>query len=391
MKYINNDKTQGIAYDWKKIMQFYKKLHVPSEYDYSDILPFDKNYKWHLLLSVKSVGKTTQMLLIGLIMYKLYGTVTQICRHHMDNAAYYDRLFSLINTYDGGRYLKTIFGQENLEIGYYGKFFSLYENTGKKREKINTNPVAVALGCDECYNLCSKYDAPTGDLILLDECFTNRNTPDEFLNFINLHKTIVRERMSDKIFILGNTYDVNNVWFRQLTISRQIRTLKAGEQRVFETAEKMPIFTYYLTPRSPEKRKMFNREHYGFNNPQLNAITGAGAWNSKIFPMYTRLQNRKSLFRGLYFKIYDDTFLECEYVTSETGEYLFFHPCRMSSALSSNLIYTNKFLMRENEMEFGHDKLSRKIIDMLRKKRVVFSDNETGNLFEKFMRENGTL
>lgn len=26
MKYINNDATQGINYDWKKIMNFYKKI-----------------------------------------------------------------------------------------------------------------------------------------------------------------------------------------------------------------------------------------------------------------------------------------------------------------------------------------------------------------------------
>ena len=386
MTYINNDKTQGILYDWKKIMQFYKKLHVPPEYDYSNILPFDKPYKWHLLLSVKSVGKTTQMLLIGLIMYKLYGTSVQICRHHMDNATYYDRLYSLINTFDGGRYIKAIFG-EYYEVGYYGKFFNLYRNDGKKREKVTSNPLAVALGCDECYTLCSKYDAPTGDLILLDECFTNRNTPEEFINFINLHKTIVRERMSDKIFILGNTYDVNNVWFRQLTISRQIRDLQQGQSKELRTVEGMPIFTYYLTPRSPEKRKIFNREHYGFGNPQLNAITGSGAWNNRLYPLFSMLKNRKSLLRGIFFKIYDDCYLECEYCASETGYYFFLHPCRMLSALQSKMIYTNKFLTAENELEFGHDKISAKIQEYARKNRIVFSDNETGNLFEKFLTE----
>ena len=389
MKYINSDPTQGISYDWKKIMQFYKKLHVPPEYDYSDILPFDKPYKWHMLLSVKSVGKTTQLLLIGLIMYKIYGTTMQIVRHHMDNAAYYDRLFTLINTFDGGRYLKTIFGDDDLEIGYYSKFFSVYRRIGAKREKAFSEPVAVALGSDECYTLCSKYDAPKGDLIILDECFTNRNTPDEFLNFINLHKTIVRERMSDKIFILGNTYDANNIWFRQLTISRQIRTLKPNECREFKTIDGMPIFCYYLTPRSPEKRQMFNKIHYGFGNPQLNAITGAGAWTSKIYPSVTRLPNRKSQFRGLFLKVYSDLYLECEYVTCDLGDYFFFHPCRLSTAQLSSLVYTNKFLEFENEIIFGSDRLSKKIITAIERKHVVFSDNETGDLFEKFMREAG--
>lgn len=388
MKYINNDPTQGINYDWRKIMHFYKKLGVPAEYDYSDILPLDKPYKWHLLLSVKSVGKTTQLLLIGLIMYRLYGTCIQIVRHHMDNATYYNRLFTLINTFDEGRYLRAIFGAEDLEIGYYSKFFHVYKRLENgKREKYYPDPCAVALGSDECYTLCSKYDAPKGDLIILDECFTNTNRPDEFLNFINLHKTIVRERLSDKIFVLGNTYDANNVWFRQLTIARQIRGLKPNDQRVFKTVDDMDIFVYYLTPRSPEKRMNFNKLHYGFGNPQLNAITGAGAWNSKIYPLVTQLQGRKSQFRGLFFKIYDDLYLECEYLTSDLGDYYFIHPCRISTAQMSKLIFTNQFCVNENEMLFGDDRISKRILTAIRQKRVVFSDNESGNLFEKFINE----
>lgn len=388
MKYINNDATQGINYDWKKIMNFYKKLNVPSEYDYSNILPFDKNYKWHLLLSVKSVGKTTQLLLIGLIMYRLYGTCIQIVRHHMDKATYYNRLFTLINTFDGGRYLKTIFGSDDLEIGYYSKFFHVYKRLENgKREKYYPDPCAVALGSDECYTLCSKYDAPKGDLIILDECFTNTNRPDEFLNFINLHKTIVRERLSDKIFVLGNTYDANNVWFRQLTISREIRGLRPNDQKIMKTVDGMDIFVYYLTPRSPEKRMNFNKMHYGFGNPQLNAITGAGAWNSKIYPLITQLQNRKTKFRGLYFKIYDDLYLECEYVVCDLGDYYFIHPARISSAQMSKLVFTNTFCENENELLFGGDKISKRIITAIRNKRIVFSDNESGNLFEKFINE----
>lgn len=389
MKYINNEPSQGIAYDWKKIMNFYKKLKVPAEYDYSDILPLDHGYKWHLLLSTKSVGKTTQLLLIGLIMYRLYGTVIQIVRHHMDNATYYDRLFTLINTFDSGRYVKAIFGEE-CEIGYYSKFFYVYtrSETGK-RERLYNSPVAVALGADECYNLCSKYDAPTGDLIILDECFTNRNSPEEFVNFINLHKTIVRERMSDKIFVLGNTYDANNIWFRQLTISRQVRKLKQGDCQVLQTTDGMPIYTYYLSPRSPEKRKLFNKAHYGFGNPQLNAITGDGAWNSRIYPYVTRLANRKFLFRGLFFKIYDDLYLECEYVSCDLGYYYFIHQCRQSSAKMSNMVYTNRFLEDTNEIIFGNDKLSQSIVNAVKTKHIVFSDNEAGNMFEKFLSEYG--
>lgn len=386
INYIENDETQGIAYDWKLILKEYKKLGVPTEYDYSDIIPFDSPIKWNILLSTKSVGKTTVLLLIGLVMYKIYGTQMQIVRHHNTNSSFYDRLFQVICSYDNGVYMRRLFRDKYNTIKYYQRNFYLarYEDgkTIKSEEK-----VAVALSADDCYNLCSKYDAPKGDLIILDECFTDSNSPEEFINFINLHKTIVRERMSDKIFILGNNYDINNIWFRQLTIASQMRDVKQGDSKILYTNEDMPIYVNFLTPRSSEKRKKFNNIHYGFNNPELNAITGLGNWSIKQYPQICELKNREILCRGIFFNFMDDLFLEGEFIKADGGVFFAVHPANRQKAIRSTLVYVMRQPSRGNEMYFNDDRLARRIKSMIYNRMTVYSDNETGDLFSKFIAE----
>lgn len=386
INYIENDETQGIAYDWKLILKEYKKLGVPPEYDYSDIIPFDSNLKWYLLLSTKSVGKTTVLLLIGLIMYKLYGTQVQIVRHKNANSGFYDRLYQVIVGFNNGQYMKRIFGDKYNSIKYYQRNFYLANYADGKTIK-SEEKIAVALSADDCYNLCSKYDAPRGDLIILDECFTDNNSPEEFIHFINLHKTIVRERMSDKTFILGNNYDVNNIWFRQLTIAQQIRSIHQGDNKILYTNEKMPIYVNFLTPRSSEKRKRFNKAHYGFDNPELNAITGIGQWSIKQYPQICELTNREQLCRGIYFNFMDDIFLEGEFIRADGGVFFAVHPANRFKAQRSTLVYVMRQPCQNNEIYFFNDRLAITIKQMIANLKIVFSDNETGDLFSKFISE----
>lgn len=386
IKFIENDESQGIDYDWKLILKEYKKLGVPSEFDYSDVIPFDSNLKWHILLSTKSVGKTTVLLLIGLIMYKLYGTQTQIVRHRNANAGFYDRLYQVICTFNDGQYMKRLFGDKYNTIKYFQRNFYLANYKDGKTVK-SEEKIAVALSSDDCYNLCSKYDAPRGDLIILDECFTDENTPEEFIHFINLHKTIVRDRMSDKIFILGNNYDANNIWFRQLTIANDIRKVKMGDNKILYTNMHMPIYVNFLTPRSGEKRKRFNKNHYGFDNSELNAITGLGDWSIKEYPQICELKNRETLCRGVYFNFMDDQFMEGEFMQADGGIFFAVHPANPFRAKRGTLVYVMRQPCADNEIYFFNDRLACRIKEMIANLRIVFSDNQTGDLFSKFIKE----
>lgn len=384
-KYIDNDPNLGIDYDWDLITKEYKKLGVPPEYDITDIMPLgNEALKWYIMTSERSVGKTTNVLLIGMVMNKLYGTVMQLIRHHIDKASYYETLFNTIIAFNKGQYIKKLTDGAYNTVKYHWKNF-YYAMTDEKGKLIKDDkPFCVSLAADECYNLCSFYEAPKGDWIVLDECFNETNRPEEFVHFVHLHKTIVRERMSDKIILLGNNLDINNIWYRQLMIHNEVRKMEKGQSRIVHTSEGMPIYVHFMENRAPEKRRIFNKAHYGWNNPQLNAITGNGNWNVKMYPQTCKLEEREILQRGIFFSYHDDLYLEMSFLSSRSGIYIEIHPTKRYTALDGNLLFTLDFANEPNQILFGYDKLSKKIIKMIESKRIVFCDNETGDLFNKF-------
>lgn len=389
VKFIEGNPNNGIAYDWKLIRKEYKKLGVPPEYDILSLLPLEnEGIKWHLLNSERSVGKTTSLLLLGMVMNKLYGTVTQLVRHSAkeQKASYFEQLFATISAYNSGQYIEVSTNGKYNAISYYHKAFYYATNHEGKIERA-PKPFCVALCSADCYTLCSTYEAPTGDLIVLDECFNETNTADEFVHFIHLHKTIVRERLSDKIFILGNNLDVNNIWYRMLTIHNDIRRLKKGDVKILKTCDGMPIFTAFLENQLPERRKKFNDLHYGFGNSELNSITGTGSWKMKQYPLKCMLPESETMIRGIYFSYHGDLYLECEFINTEIGIFLHVHPAAMKSALNGDILYVMHEPEKANQVYFYRDKLIDKIMSFYRNKKIVYSDNETGNLFEKFLKE----
>lgn len=388
LKFIDNDPNLGVDYDWDLIAKTYKSLGVPPEYDITEILPLGNDaLKWYIANSERSVGKTTNVLLVGMVMYALYGTVTQLIRHTIDKASYYETLFDTIVAYNQGQYIKKLTNGEYDSVKYHWKAFYYQRREKNGKYTRADDPFCVSLAADECYNLCSFYEAPRGDWIVLDECFNETNKPEEFVHFCHLVKTIVRERISDKIIVLGNNLDINNIWYRQLMIHNEVRKLRKGQSKIVKTSEGMPIFVAFMENRLPQKRRVFNKLHFGFNNPQLNAITGNGNWNVKMYPQACMLKERERICRGIFFSYHDDLFLEAEFVNSKSGIYVLIHPSLESTSRQGDVLYTLLFPNADNELYFGHDKLSRKIIDFIHKKRVVYADNETGDLFAKYIFE----
>lgn len=388
IKYIENNPVNGIKYDYRKITKKYKSLGIPPEYDFCNFIPIeDKNIIWYNLNSERSIGKTTNLLLYGMCMNILYGTQIQLIRHHIDKASYYERLFKTIIAYNKGQYIRLLTDGKYNSVRYHWRnfYYCTVDEHGKVKEQA-TEPFCVALAADDCYTLCSTYESPFGDFIILDECFNESNRPDEFLHFVHLHKTIVRERISDKIFIVGNTIDVNNIWYRQLCIQNQVRKLKIGENKIIYTPENMPIYVAFLDNKSPKRRQRFNMFHYGFGNSELNSITGNG-WNIKQYPLTCELQNREQITRGIFMNYHDELFMELELINCDSGVFFAVHPSTYLSAKNGDIQYTLHFAMKENQVYFGKDRLSMKILDFIRSKKVVYADNETGNLFEKFVRE----
>lgn len=389
VKYILNNPVNGIKYDWKKIMKKYKSLGIPPEFDFVSMIPISqKDLIWFNLNSERSIGKTTNLLLLGCCMNVLYGTQIQLIRHHIDKASYYERLFNTIIAYNKGQYIRLLTDGKYNSVRYHWRnfYYCKVDQHGKITEQA-PEPFCVALAADDCYTLCSTYEAPTGDFILLDECFNDSNRPEEFNHFIHLHKTIVRERISDKIFVIGNTIDINNIWYRQLRVSAEIRKVRYGESKIIYTPERMPIYVAFLDNKSPKRREKFNFLHYGFGNPELNSIRGGREWNVKQYPLTRELHEPHRITRGIFLNYHDELYMEMELVDSECGLFFAVHPSTYLSARLGDIQFTLHFAQTPNQVFFGRDKLSQTILEYINRKKIVYNDNETGDLFEKFIRE----
>ena len=72
--YIDNNIQLGIKYDWKKIMRAYRALNCPKDvYDPTPIInTMSTNMiMWYIGMSKRRVGKTTNFLLYGIIMFQM--------------------------------------------------------------------------------------------------------------------------------------------------------------------------------------------------------------------------------------------------------------------------------------------------------------------------------
>ena len=73
MKFIENQEKYGLIYDLKKISKVYNKLKIPAEFDFVDFGRIEEN-KYIIDMSERTLGKTTNYLLLGLCFNKLYCT-----------------------------------------------------------------------------------------------------------------------------------------------------------------------------------------------------------------------------------------------------------------------------------------------------------------------------
>ena len=94
IEYIDGKHKLGIQYDWNLISKEYKRLKCPKEYNNPLTNGIDKAHI-HLLVSERSTGKTTNLILVGIIMYYLYGTTTQYIRAN-DKIITYDTRLKLV-------------------------------------------------------------------------------------------------------------------------------------------------------------------------------------------------------------------------------------------------------------------------------------------------------
>lgn len=276
VKFYDNKESHGIIIDWKKVWREYNRLKVPKDV-YSPVgVPVDKA-KYLVLMSERSTGKTTNWLLIGMILNRMYGTVIQYVRATDDQIkpSIARGIFNVIASYEDGKYIKEITdGKYNSIYIHWQKAYFCHVDENGERDEIDDDYFLCFLSIQSNFSYKSVYNEPKGDLILFDEFIGKIYHPNEWIDFLDLVSTIRRSRITPVIVMLANAINPHSEYFKEMEIQKEVKQLKPGDHTLLTTKGGTSIYVEAIGTKRTAIKEIGNKLFYGFSNPKLASITG---------------------------------------------------------------------------------------------------------------------
>lgn len=392
--------------DIKKIRSEIKKLHIPKDYWGIDLDSFF-TYQWNIYLSIReTAGKTTQSLLLGLVLNKLYPTHYHIEYLRNDTAqctrSNIETLFDTINRF---HYIEKIYDNKWNGVVYKSnikKFFLCkYDGEGSVID-IEEDPICVIHSLENWLNMKSSYNAGgKGNYIILDEFpDTSRATYGIFPQLLNVVSTIGRPLSPGAtdwlhILLIGNNTDEYCFYFDDFQISDQIPYLKFGGSITFRTDYNTTGICKLLELGESQKERLKNKNipFIGFTGKKAAPFTGETEWGGEQYRHidfdldYERCFFRRAYIhhRGRYIQI--DMFEE-----EERGRFIFFH-FASEPKLDDNLIFTIEPERKKDIYGFGKYeknerilKICKLIVNLYQQNRCYFASNKVGSLISDFIK-----
>lgn len=277
-------------------------------------------------------------------------------------------------------------GEFNNIVFYRGKYF--LGNYNDETKKI----VASKKAC--CYALAlstMEHDKSTSYPkvvnIVFDEFLTRRYyLPDEFVIFMNVLSTVIRDRKGIKIFMLGNTVNKFCPYFDEMglkNVSSQIQ----DTIDVYSYGESgLRVAVEYCG--NIQKKKDSNK-YFAFDNPKLNMIK-SGSWEIALYPHLAIGQKIKSNDVVFSFTIdFSHRKIQGDVIENQDGYFLFFHN-RTSDVKDDEMLYTLDYTTKPNVRKcfaYKSDKIDRKITDFFASKKVFYQSNEIGEIVKNYITE----
>jgi len=384
--YAVKGKLPPEKWNWKDIKKEWNKLKMPKgvAYDLFHIpLKYNKRCGYYMLLSKRGVGKTTSVMLLGLILFKLYGVQIQYIRQNVDmlKPKFAQELMSTILSCG---YIKILTeGRWNYAYYYANKWvFAKVDEDGHIIEKTNLH-FCYTLSIDQSFTYKSNYNAPYGNFTVFDEFIGKRYTANEFVYYLDILSTIIRKRSGVINFMLSNNIDEFSEYFEEFEIYDQIREMKAGECNIATTPGGTRIYVEKINIHDKNAARL-NMEYFGFKNPRLYAITGAGEWNVALCKHYDLEDETELIDRTHYIKMgYNLVNIELH----RSGKYGYI--CRIHKATrvhDDSVIYTMDMVEDKRYRKGkGYSRVDAFIWGLLRQDRWHYATNSQKNFVDKYV------
>ena len=383
IEYIDGNPLNGVAYDFNFLRKEYKKLKCPSDVYNPCHIPFEI-CKWNVILSERARGKTTNILLFGMIMFQHYGRGICYLRSNepMITPKNSKDLFSNIISWG---YVQKITHDEYNTITYKSRrwYFAHADEDGNI-DRTHPEAFCIMLSIDKNESYKSVLETKN-DFIVFDEFIERYYYPQQFILLCDLIKTIARERLSPIIFCLANNLDKNSPYFSEWGINAQIDKLERGQSDIVTTIFGTKIYIEMLgkmAPKADKKRSEINRLFYGFENEKLASITGLSAWATFNYPHTP--EDFHIITKNRYLS-FNDKLVNLEICDMENGTtFINCHPA--TRTYEDSIIYSLEFSTEPgHRYMLGYNKMDKFIWEKYQRNLFTYSSNSVGSLVERYV------
>lgn len=273
-------------------------------------------------------------------------------------------------------------------INYYSQkwFLAKYDSEGKLEYKMD-EPFCYgfAISSEEHYKSVS---FPKINKILFDEFLARENyLPQEFVKFMNILSTIIRDKSTVKIYMCGNTINIYCPYFNEMGLVN-IKKQKKGAIDVYTYGDSdLRVAVEYCDGEEKGGKKLACEKYYAFNNPKLSMIT-SGEWEFNLYP-HLPYKYCKGNIKYVYFIIFDGETLQCEIVRVNGCIFTYIH--RKTTPIqedNTGMVYCEECSPKRNyrrKITRPTTPLENKIVDFFKKDKVFYQDNTVGEVVRNYL------
>lgn len=230
-------------------------------------------------------------------------------------------------------------------------------------------------------------------LIIFDEFMTRTGyLSNEFVRFMNLLSTLIRDRETAIIYMLANSVNRYCPYFSEMGL-KNIDKLPKGEIALYSYgSSSLTVAVEYCDEVAATKQTA--SKYFAFDNPQLQMIT-SGEWEFQIYPRPPYKILEDDIVLKFYIQ-FSEQLLACEIIHSSLKQYandvfIFVHFQTKDIDIDDNtIVYVNDFSSCRMHVRFLKDQPTeghKLICSLIQRKAVCFANNEVGEVFRNWLIE----
>lgn len=351
-------------------------------YSLANIL--NKKADYNIIFGERSNGKTYATLAHGIKRYVQTGEQMAYIRRWREDLRG-KRAESLFANHVANGYIEEVTNGEFNAVFYIGgKWYLAKYDPEKKKYVPETTPF--------CYGFClseqeheksSSY--PNVTTIVFDEFLTRRYyLPDEFMLFMNLLSTIIRQRDNVKVFMLGNTINKFCPYFTEMGL-KQVTSMEQGTIDIYKFGRHGAVVAVEYCS-TIVKQKASNK-YFCFDNQNLEMITG-GKWEMDAYPhLPTKYKPNDVLF--VYYIVFNEYTLQGNIIQHGSENFTYIHMKTTPIKDPDNsLIYSLQMNGKPNykrKLLSSATYLETQVARYFATDKVFYQNNEVGEIVRNYL------